>query len=512
MSTQRAYGKVSLIGAGPGDPGLITEKGLSRLRQADVVVYDRLIDPRLLDEARAEAELVYVGKAAGDGQIEQEEINQLLADRGIEGKTVARLKGGDPFVFGRGGEEVLSLARAGVPFEVVPGVSSAIAAPAYAGIPLTHRGVASSFTVVTGSEDPSKDESSVQWEALARSGGTIVVLMGWRELGRITDRLMEAGMAPETPAALVQWATQPRQRTLVGTLRDLVQRGVEEGFGPPVVAVIGPVVSFRSDTAWSDAGPLSGKRVLVTRSREQASSLSRMLAAEGAETLEVPAIRVAPLEEYGTLDAAIQSLGSFRWVVFTSVNGVEAFFDRLNCVKLDARAFGGSKVAAIGPATSVALKNHGIATDLLPEAFTSECLLQALEAEGVAESRILLPRVEMAPDLLFTGLQRLGADPVQAPAYRTLVPDGLVTQARELLGKGAIDAVTFASSSTVSNLMSAVSGDTRLLDGTMVACIGPVTAQRAEEHGLRVDVVANEHTIPGLVRSMKEYFARRGAV
>ena len=312
------------MGAGPGDPGLITVKGLRCLQQADVVVYDRLLDPSLLQAAPEAAERVFVGKERGRQALTQEKINRLLADRAAVGKLVTRLKGGDPFVFGRGGEEALALARHGIPFEVVPGVTSAIGAAAYAGIPVTHRGVASFFTVVSGSEDPSKAQSSVPWDALARAGGTLVVLMGWAALESILDTLQREGMPATTPVALVQWGTWPTQRTVTGTLANAVAQGREVGLEPPVVAVIGPVVALRDQLAWFDRRPLSGKRVLITRSRTQGSRLRVLLEELGAQPLDLPAIEVAPLEDYSKLDAALARLADFRWVIFASVNGVDA--------------------------------------------------------------------------------------------------------------------------------------------------------------------------------------------
>ena len=320
--------KVYLIGAGPGDPGLITVKGLTCLQEAEVVIYDRLVDRRLLDEAGEGAQLVYVGKGPAERAMEQDEINRRLVAEAQQGKVVARLKGGDPFVFGRGGEEAQALALAGVPFEVVPGVTSAIAAPAYAGIPLTHRGIASTFTVVSGSEDPSKEESSVRWDAVSRSGGTIVVLMGWDALQGIADTLLSEGLAPSTPVALVRWGTEPYQRTVTGSLADIVQRGAEAGLSAPLVAVIGGVVDLREQLRWFDDRPLFGKRVLVTRSRNQASALSRILADEGAEPVELPTIQISPIEDNPPLDSAIASLGTYAWVIFTSANGVEAFLQQ----------------------------------------------------------------------------------------------------------------------------------------------------------------------------------------
>jgi uroporphyrinogen III methyltransferase/synthase len=500
-------GKVFLIGAGPGDPGLITVKGLRCLRQAQVVVYDRLVDHRLLQQAGPEAELVYVGKGPGRRAMEQEEINRYLVRRASEGRLVARLKGGDPFVFGRGGEEALALARAALPFEVVPGVTSAVAAPAYAGIPLTHREVASSFTVVTGSEDPAKDEPAVDWEQLAKArSGTLVVMMGWSALERITRTLIQGGMDPSIPAALVGWGTEPYQRTITGTLKEVATLGKAAGLAPPVVAVIGRVVDLRREMRWFDNRPLSGKRVLVTRSRTQASVLSEMLAEEGAEPLEVATIELVPPEDHSRVDAAIASLSSYDWVVFTSANGVDAFFGRMAALGLDSRAWAGVKVGAIGPATEAALARCGIRADVVPPQYVAESILHKMEPLGMKGARILLPRADIGREALPEGLSRMGALVDQVPVYHTVVPEGSGQKARELLREGKLDMVTFTSSSTVRNLLKLLEGDGALIQGVPAACIGPVTAETARGLGLHVDVVAREYTVPGLVQAIVEHY------
>ena len=499
-------GKVYLVGAGPGDPGLITVKGLRCLHEADVVVYDRLVDYRLLAQARKGADLVFVGKGPGERVMEQEEINRYLVDSAMTGMVVVRLKGGDPFVFGRGGEEAQALALAGISFEVVPGVTSAIAAPAYAGIPLTHREIASSFTVVSGSEDPSKEESAVRWDLLARSGGTLVVLMGWGTLDTITDTLCREGMAASTPVALVRWGTEPYQTTVTGTLQDIAQRGKEAGLSPPLVAVIGPVVDLRREVSWFDSRPLFGKRVLVTRSRMQASVLSEMLSDEGAEPVELPAIEIASMDDYSEVDIAVASLDSFNWVIFTSANGVEAFFGRMEALEGDSRAFGGTNVGAIGPATASALEQHGIRADFVPAEYVSEAIVEALEALDIKGARVLLPRADIGRDELAKGLTRLGAQVEDLAVYRTIMPEDSREKARELLNDGPMDVATFTSSSTVINLLNLLDGDSSILRRVPIACIGPITASKAKEMGLRVDIVAREYTIPGLVSALKEFF------
>ncbi|MDP3065088.1 MAG: uroporphyrinogen-III C-methyltransferase [Chloroflexota bacterium] len=501
-------GKVYLVGAGPGDPGLITVRGLRYLSQADVVVYDRLVNQRLLEHARRDAELVFVGKGRGQWAATQEEIDRLLVERAQQGKTVVRLKGGDPFVFGRGGEEAQALAQAGVPFEVVPGVTSAVAALAYAGIPVTHRDATSSLTVVSGSEDPTKAESAVRWDLLAQIGGTLVVLMGWETLPGIVEELLQHGMAPSTPAALVQWGTSPRQRTVVGTLDTIVEAGQKAGLAPPIVAVFGEVVRLREQLRWFDTRPLFGLRVLVTRSRSQASALSERLSELGAEPIELPTIEFAPPDSYKALDAALRRLSEYDWLGFTSVNGVESTFGRLQSLGMDTRALAGVKVCAIGEATALALAARGIAADLVPPEYVSSSLVEALQSAGIAGKRVLLPRTDIAGEELVRGLESLAARVDQVIAYRTIAPAESASRARQLLAEG-VDAVTFTSSSTVVNLLALLDGDPSRLGKAVVACIGPVTAKAARQAGLRVDIEAVEHTIPGLVQALVDYFAAK---
>ena len=498
-------GKVFLVGAGPGDPGLITLKGLRCIQSADVVVFDRLVDSRLLSHARPDAALIDVGKVPGQGGQRQAEINALLIKNAKEGKRVVRLKGGDPFVFGRGGEEAEALHEAGIAFEVVPGVTSAIAAPAYAGIPLTHRRLASSFTVVTGSEAPDKSETPIAWDKLGQDQGTLVVLMGWEKLPGLVESLIQHGRPPDTPVALVRWGTEPYQQTVVGTLSDIVDKAAEAGLSPPVVAVVGQVVSMRQKLRWFDNRPLFGKRVLVTRTRSQASALSELLSDRGAQAIEAPTIEVRPPDDYGALDDALRRLASYDWVVFTSANAVQAVFGRLGDLGLDARAFGTAEVAAIGSATAASLRGHGLSTDLRPDAFVSEALLEGLRSRGVDGKRVLLPRADIAPGTLAQGLSALGAVVEEVTAYRTLPAEGCGERIREALSEG-IDIATFTSSSTVRNLVRALGGDPKPLSGAIVACIGPVTVATARELGLKVDIVAGEHTVDGLVDALEAYF------
>jgi uroporphyrinogen III methyltransferase/synthase len=487
---------------------LITVAGLQRIRDADVIVYDRLVNEALLREARPDAEKIFVGKVAGESH-DQEAINRALVEKANEGKRVVRLKGGDPFVFGRGGEEAEALRTAGISFEIVPGVTSATAVPAYAGIPVTHRGLASTFAVITGHEDPEKTESSIDWAKLATAVDTLVFLMGTKTLPEIVDKLVANGRAAETPAAVIRWGTTPKQRTVVGTLADIPARVEEAGITPPAITVVGEVVRLRETLSWFEDRPMFGKRVLITRTRKQASVLARLLAEEGAIPVELPAIEIEPSYDEDIVDAAMETLkaGDYAWAVFTSANAVEMWFEHLRERALDARAFASTKVAAIGPATAAALAERGIVADIVPEEYVAEGVVEALRTLVESGDRILVPRAEGARPELVEGLRSAGVEVDEVTLYRAAIPEVAPTEALTLLRDGVIDIVTFTSSSTVRNLASMLNGDleTRLRGVStrpLVACIGPITAKTAEELGLRVDVVASEYTVEGLVRAL----------
>ncbi|MBI4216965.1 MAG: uroporphyrinogen-III C-methyltransferase [Chloroflexi bacterium] len=504
-------GKVLLIGAGPGDPGLITVKGLEGLRRADVIIYDRLIPEPLLARARPGAELIYVGKASSHHTLSQEEINALLVAKAREGKLVTRLKGGDPFVFGRGGEEAEALVAAGIPFEIIPGVTSAVAVPAYAGIPVTHRGLAASFSAITGHEDPTKPSSQIDWGALAAAPGTLVFLMGVENLSSIVGELLRRGRPPQTPIAVIGQGTTPRQETVTGTLGDILVKLQAKQPAPPAVIVVGEVVTLRDRLRWFDSRPLFGRRILVTRARAQAGRLSALLAAEGAEPVELPAIEIQGPADTAALDQALADIRDFQWVIFTSVNGVAAFCRRLGQRGGDARVLAGAKLAAIGPATAEALAQRGLRADLVPADFQAQGLLASFRGQGLAGQRALLPRAEAVPPELAQGLRGLGVEVTEVVAYRTVPAPGSQEMVRELLGRGDLDAITFTSASTVAGLLSLLDGDLALLERPVIACIGPVTAQAAREAGLRAEVVAAEHTIPGLVAALGEYYREKKA-
>lgn len=500
-------GKVYLVGAGPGDPGLISVKGLDCLRQADVIIYDRLVDEQLLESTPGPAEKIFAGKAAREHAREQDEINELLVAKAKEGKTVVRLKGGDPFVLGRGGEEAEYLRQNHIPCEIVPGVSSAVAVPAYAGIPVTRRGLASSFAVVTGHEDPSKGHSSIAWEKLATAVDTLIFLMGMENLPQIVASLLKYGRPLDTPVAVIKDGTKPNQETVVGTLENIVQRAKERGLSAPVVIVVGEVVQLRETLRWFDDRPLFGKRILVTRARHQASTLSRLLAERGAQPIELPTIEIRSLISTEELDRAILRLGDYQWLVFTSVNGVNAFFARLSVLKRDVRALSGLNVGAIGPATASALETKGIVADYVPPVYTSEGFVSGLASLPVAGKRFLLLRADIADKKLAHGIRRLGAEAHEVPAYRTVPAAIDAPRLKEMLATGEIDVITFTSSSTVANLVAKLEGKASL-NSTRIACIGPKTADAAARAGLHVDIVATEHTLTGLVAAIEEYFKK----
>jgi uroporphyrinogen III methyltransferase/synthase len=476
------------------------------MQEADVIVYDRLAPRALLAYAKPEAEKIYVGKKPGNPTMSQDEINDLLVEKGRAGMTIARLKGGDPYIFGRGGEEALALKRAELPFEVVPGVTSGVAAPAYAGIPVTHRNVATSVAFVTGHEDPTKGNQDVDWEKLANGADTLVLYMGVGRLEEISKELIAAGRNPDTPVACVRWGTLPEQRTITGTLQDIADRVTEAGLKPPAIIVVGDVVALREKGLdWYERRPLFGRRVVVTRARTQAGELSADLEKLGAEVHEFPTIEINPPADFGPLDAAIRDLDSFSLIVFTSVNGVEAFLKRLQHHGLDLRALPrDAKVAAIGPATAERIERAGLRVDVVPEEYRAEALIEALGTQPLAGERVLIPRAKVAREVLPEKLREAGAEVVVPPAYESVPSSGGKEEVSLRLQSGEIDCVTFTASSTVENFVGAFGAEeaARLLAGTRVACIGPITADTARRYGLRVDAEGKEYTIPGLIEAV----------
>lgn len=489
-----------LVGAGPGDPGLLTLKGRSCLEKADVVIYDYLANPEFLKFAPEASEKIYAGKKAGDHAMRQEDTNALLVEKVKAGRVVVRLKGGDPFLFGRGGEEAEALAAAGCRFEIVPGVSSAIAGPAYAGIPVTHRSHNAAVTIFTGHEDPTKSESTIDYAALAAVPGTKVMLMGIERLERHCAALQQAGMPGSTPMALVRWATTPRQETLSGTLADMAAKASAAGFCAPAVAVIGEVAALREPLKWFEKKPLFGKRIAVTRTRQQAGELIDQLRDLGADAFELPTIRIEPPADKRAFYELVSDAHIYDWIIFTSPNGVDAFFRAFFEIFSDAREIGGVRIAAIGPATAARVKAHHLAVDLQPEKYVAEEILKALQNETSVENlKFLLPRAEGAREILASELTRLGAIVDEATAYRTVPEtDDISGGIRRFREEGA-DLVTFTSSSTAENFAAL---KLPLSETLKIASIGPVTSATLMTLGLSVDIEARSHDIPGLVKAI----------
>jgi uroporphyrinogen III methyltransferase/synthase len=509
MSNHR-LGKVYLVGAGPGDPGLLTIKGKECLEQADVVLYDYLANPALLRHAPDQAERIYVGRRGRGHYQDQAEINRLLIERAKAGQVVVRLKGGDPFVFGRGGEEAEAVAAAGVAFEIVPGVTAAVAVPAYAGIPVTHRTLASTVTFVTGHEDPSKQTTVMDWPKLAATSGTLVFMMGMKTLPMIVRRLMEEGRSPVTPVAAVRWGTRADQHTVIGTLQDIVVKAEQARLEPPTVIVVGEVVQLRQQLNWFEKRPLFGKRIVLTRAREQAREFSQLLAAYGAEPIEAPTIQIVPPVSWQAIDQAIDRVGEYDWLIFTSVNGVTPFMDRLHRASKDSRALAHLRVCAIGPRTAEEVARYGLTPDLVPSEFQAEGVLTVLAGHDLRGKKILIPRAEVAREILPEQLRRMDAKVDVIAVYRTIAPAADLSRLMELIEAGKIDVVTFTSSSTVRNFVDMVGGTDqarRLGSKTTIGCIGPITAQTAEQYGLTVTIMPPENTVPALAQAIVRYFS-----
>ncbi|MFZ5775541.1 MAG: uroporphyrinogen-III C-methyltransferase [Thermodesulfobacteriota bacterium] len=502
-------GKVYLIGAGPGDPTLITVKGLELLKRAEVLVYDYLASPKLLKHVPKTTELIYAGKKGGVCHAHtQDEINQMLVDHALAGKIVVRLKGGDPFIFGRGGEEIEELAKHGISFEVVPGVTSATAAATYAGVPITHRGYTSSVAFITGHEDPTKDSTNIAWDKIATGIGTLVFYMGIKNLPFITENLIKHGRSPETPVAVVRWASTPVQRSVVGTLATIAEVVKKERIKPPALIVVGEVVNLRDTINWFEKRPLFGKRILVTRTREQASELVRLLEDSGADCVEGATIALMPPDSWDPLDQALDHLAEYQWLAFSSINAIRFFFDRLYERGMDSRALGGLKVAVVGTATAEALREYGVVADLLPGEFTGDGLAEAMVTWGVAGTKVLIPRAKKAREALPEILKESGAEVTVVPVYQNVRPTDY-DMVRQALAEGGIDMVTFTSSSTVTNFLAMLGDDRdRLLAGVKIASIGPITAKTVEKAGLRVDVQPGTYTIPALVEAILAFYGK----
>ncbi|HYO09586.1 MAG TPA: uroporphyrinogen-III C-methyltransferase [Tepidisphaeraceae bacterium] len=526
MSGSDRAGIVYLVGAGPGDPGLLTVRGQRLLERADVVVYDALSDPRLLAHC-PRARQIYVGKRAAAHSFAQEQINALLVEHGLAGKRVVRLKGGDPFVFGRGGEEAEALRAAGVAFEAVPGVTAAIAAPAYAGIPVTHRDFNSSFTLITGheKEEQYQDEqarargaaggaSDIDWASVAKLP-CLAFYMGVKSLPRICAKLIEHGMDPATPAASIQWGTTPRQRTVVGTIADLPQKVVEAKIAPPALTIVGRVVGLRETMNWFERRPLFGQTIVVTRTRQQASDLSQRLEDLGAGVIEAPTIEVHPPTDASHVDAALARLHEYDWVIFTSANGVAETKRKLLHFGLDARAFGKAKVAAIGDATAEAIRQQlCLSVELCPESFVAEALADALVERGASGRNFLMLRADIARPVLRERLDAAGAAVVHDVAvYETRRAASLPPHLLDALDEARVTCVTFTSSSTATNFVELLGPDYRAkLSGVKLASIGPITTQTLQRLGLQPAVQADRYNVEGLVAAIQQHAARPAGV
>ena len=495
--------KVYLVGAGPGDPDLITWKGRRILETADVVLFDHLANDALVDLAPAHAERIYVGKKKSLHTFTQEEICGMLVDRARRGLTVVRLKGGDPFIFGRGGEEAEALADAGIPFEVVPGVTTPLGLAAYAGVPLTHREHTSVVTFVTGHA-----VDSIDWDRVGLAE-TLVIFMGLTTFAEIARELIARGRSADTPAMAVRWATRPNQETLCGTLATLSSQIAQHAMKPPATIIVGEVVRLRGKLDWYERLPLFGKRIVVTRAQGQAEALSAKLHALGADVVEIPTIEIVPSTDYAPLDQAIHSLSCYDWLIFTSVNGVRFFLERLDRSATDLRALR-AKICAIGPATRAALEALHLKVDLIGKEYVAEGLIEAFEPHDLAGKRVLLPRAAIARDVVPAELARRGARVDVVEAYRTVVPQKAAARAREIFaGSERPHAITFTSSSTVQNFVAIAGAD--VLEGVRVASIGPVTSNTARGLGVRVDREAQPFTIDGLVNALLGTFYSEGA-
>ena len=508
--TQKKRGTVYLVGAGPGDPGLLTIKGLECLFRADVIVYDHLANRSFLEYAGDSVQKVYVGKMGGRHTMSQDKINSIIVESALKGQVVVRLKGGDPFIFGRGGEEALELAKKGIYFEVIPGISSGIAVPAYAGIPLTHRDYTSMVSFVTGHEDPTKAKSDIPWDKLAEGSGTLVFFMGVGNLPDIADNLMAHGRSGDTMTAVIRRGTLAEQRSVVGRLENIAKLVKKEGIKPPAIIVVGDVVALREKLNWFEKRPLFGKRIIVTRAREQVSGFLKGLEMSGAECIQFPTIEVSPPENWDLLDQAIESLETYQWLLFTSVNGVKFFLKRLEAKGKDVRDIKGLKIGAIGPKTAEAWHRFGIKVDLVPDEYRAEAVVECFKKIGVKGEKILLPRAVFAREVLPEELENMGLKVDVVPAYQTRRPDRDTGRIVEMLRKGEVDMVTFTSSSTVTNFADMFETDEKEFQTWMahiaVACIGPVTAGTARDKGFSVDLIPPKYTIESFTESILDFF------
>ena len=496
---------VYLVGSGPGDPGLITVKGLECIKKADVIVYDYLVNSVLLRNARKDVELIYVGKKGNQHTMEQDDINQLLVDKANENKIVTRLKGGDPYVFGRGGEEAIVLRENNILFEVVPGITAAIASPNYAGIPVTHRTCTSTFGLITGHEDPTKDQSDVDWEKLSTGLGTLTFYMGIKNLPNIVNQLVKHGRSADTPVAVIRWGTTTHQETVTGTLSTIVE--IAKDIKPPAITIVGEVVNLRDQLNWFESRPLFGKTIIVTRSRDQASVFSDQLIELGANVLEYPTINITDPDDFGPLDRELENLGSTDWLIFTSVNGVDAFFNRIFELGRDVRDLTGVKICSIGPSTTERIKEFHVSIDCQPPKYVAESVVEALKKiEEIKGKRFLMPRTDIARSYIPQELEKLGAEVSDIVAYKTVLATDGDNIVLDKLKDGEVDIVTFTSASTVKNFVKIIGEDnlSSFKNNVQFASIGPITNESAKEMDIEISIKAEEYTIPGLVQAIVE--------
>ena len=496
---------VYLVGSGPGDPGLITVKGLECIKKADVIVYDYLVNSVLLRNARKDVELIYVGKKGNQHTMEQDDINQLLVDKADENKIVTRLKGGDPYVFGRGGEEAIILRKNNIAFEVVPGITAAIASPNYAGIPVTHRTCTSTFGLITGHEDPTKDQSDVDWEKLSTGLGTLTFYMGIKNLPNIVNQLMKHGRSADTPVAVIRWGTTTHQETVTGTLSTIVE--IAKDIKPPAITIVGEVVNLRDQLNWFESRPLFGKTIIVTRSRDQASAFSDQLIELGANVLEYPTINITDPDDFGPLDKELENLDSTDWLIFTSVNGVDAFFNRIFELGHDVRDLKGVKICSIGPSTTERIKGFHVSIDCQPPKYVAESVVEALKkVEEIKGKRFLMPRTDIARSYIPEELEKLGAEVSDIIAYKTVLATDGGNIVLDKLKDGEVDIVTFTSASTVKNFVKIIGEDnlSAFKNNVQFASIGPITNESAKEMDIDISIKAEEYSIPGLVQAIVE--------
>lgn len=505
-----SQGKVILIGAGPGDPGLLTIKGKEWIEKGDIVIYDYLANERFLDYARADAEKIYVGKKGGDHTLSQWQINELIIKKAKEGKLIVRLKGGDPFVFGRGGEEAEELANAGIAFEIVPGVTAAISVPAYAGIPLTHRDFTSTVAFITGHEDPTKEQSDIAWDKISTGIGTLIFFMGVKNLPNIAGNLVKHGRDKKTPVSIIRWGTTFKQETIVGTLENIVEMAAKKEMKPPSIIIVGDVVKLKEKLDWFETKPLYKKQIIVTRAREQASDFACLLENQGAFPIQFPTIKTVPPDSWESLDHAIQSIDKYDWLIFTSVNGVKYFLDRLRENQKDIRDLKGIKLCAIGPKTAEVIEKLGINIDFVPSEYKAEAVIEGLGSKEINGKKILIPRASEAREILPKELAKMGAIVNVVEAYKTIRPVEKTDKIRDMLKNKEISAITFTSSSTVTNFVSMFEKDeiSGLVNGVAIACIGPITAKTAEKCGLKASIVPDNYTIESFTDAIVDFFSQ----